>query len=119
MNAAEIKAIVCEKLREVAGDAFDLVDVEVRDDEIVLCGEVPSDAQRSLAYKVISDELGCSVIDRLRVNRTLWKQGEDEPKQGVDPERDAIEDTTHATGRERSEERRVGKECRSRWSPYH
>ena len=24
----------------------------------------------------------------------------------------------HATG-ERSEERRVGKECRSRWSPYH
>ena len=22
-------------------------------------------------------------------------------------------------GRERSEERRVGKECRSRWSPYH
>src|SRR5215204_3780266 len=24
-----------------------------------------------------------------------------------------------APGRERSEERRVGKECRSRWSPYH
>ena len=24
-----------------------------------------------------------------------------------------------ASGRERSEERRVGKECRSRWSPYH
>ena len=29
--------------------------------------------------------------------------------------------TAHAvkTARERSEERRVGKECRSRWSPYH
>ena len=24
-----------------------------------------------------------------------------------------------ATGNGRSEERRVGKECRSRWSPYH
>ena len=24
-----------------------------------------------------------------------------------------------ATGQARSEERRVGKECRSRWSPYH
>src|SRR5256885_14199630 len=24
-----------------------------------------------------------------------------------------------ATGKSRSEERRVGKECRSRWSPYH
>src|SRR2546422_5172408 len=26
---------------------------------------------------------------------------------------------THSTGADRSEERRVGKECRSRWSPYH
>ena len=26
---------------------------------------------------------------------------------------------TESTGKERSEERRVGKECRSRWSPYH
>src|SRR2546425_6445477 len=28
-------------------------------------------------------------------------------------------DTTHAMSSGRSEERRVGKECRSRWSPYH
>ena len=26
---------------------------------------------------------------------------------------------TEVTQNERSEERRVGKECRSRWSPYH
>ena len=25
----------------------------------------------------------------------------------------------HALANDRSEERRVGKECRSRWSPYH
>ena len=25
----------------------------------------------------------------------------------------------YSTGYQRSEERRVGKECRSRWSPYH
>ena len=30
---------------------------------------------------------------------------------------EAIEDD--AVGKQRSEERRVGKECRSRWSPYH
>ena len=31
-----------------------------------------------------------------------------------------IEDTEESlTSQERSEERRVGKECRSRWSPYH
>ena len=28
-------------------------------------------------------------------------------------------DFTQLEGSERSEERRVGKECRSRWSPYH
>ena len=30
-----------------------------------------------------------------------------------------IEDTDDETVLTRSEERRVGKECRSRWSPYH
>ena len=33
-----------------------------------------------------------------------------------DKTNDEIYVTTHLT---RSEERRVGKECRSRWSPYH
>ena len=31
----------------------------------------------------------------------------------------AIDGDTAQVGRSRSEERRVGKECRSRWSPYH
>ena len=30
-----------------------------------------------------------------------------------------IDDETHEIVGTRSEERRVGKECRSRWSPYH
>ena len=30
-----------------------------------------------------------------------------------------ITDPPYASGGSRSEERRVGKECRSRWSPYH
>ena len=30
--------------------------------------------------------------------------------------KETYKDSNHA---ERSEERRVGKECRSRWSPYH
>src|SRR2546428_8963127 len=35
---------------------------------------------------------------------------------GLDPVKDSIRTLG---GRSRSEERRVGKECRSRWSPYH
>ena len=40
----------------------------------------------------------------------------------LEPQREAILDTPviiHASENARSEERRVGKECRSRWSPYH
>ena len=32
---------------------------------------------------------------------------------------DALYSQIHAKLEARSEERRVGKECRSRWSPYH
>src|SRR2546425_13202526 len=32
---------------------------------------------------------------------------------------DVIGDALYSERHERSEERRVGKECRSRWSPYH
>ena len=32
---------------------------------------------------------------------------------------DQFAEGVRARGRVRSEERRVGKECRSRWSPYH
>ena len=32
---------------------------------------------------------------------------------------EVVEDTDVALKVKRSEERRVGKECRSRWSPYH
>ena len=34
-------------------------------------------------------------------------------------EHTADQEILHAWGHLRSEERRVGKECRSRWSPYH
>ena len=35
---------------------------------------------------------------------------------GLKPTLDSLREALHL---ERSEERRVGKECRSRWSPYH
>ena len=47
---------------------------------------------------------------------------------GEDPDRDGLVETPARVARmyaevfeglDRSEERRVGKECRSRWSPYH
>ena len=36
-----------------------------------------------------------------------------------EPDADGVLDIGYYKGSIRSEERRVGKECRSRWSPYH
>ena len=41
------------------------------------------------------------------------------PQAGIEPTSPALEGRFLTTGPSRSEERRVGKECRSRWSPYH
>src|SRR3989449_6233339 len=45
---------------------------------------------------------------------------ERDPRGNHQPDRAALDDSSGKAPREhRSEERRVGKECRSRWSPYH
>ena len=40
-------------------------------------------------------------------------------QRALDVERAAHDPLAQLAGEQRSEERRVGKECRSRWSPYH
>jgi osmotically-inducible protein OsmY len=84
MSDAEIAAVVRAFLREGGGSMFDLVEVDVQGRDICLRGEVPSEAARQLAAKIVADEMGLAVSNELRVTRTLWKQGEDEPKHGAD-----------------------------------
>ncbi len=42
-----------------------------------------------------------------------------QPMAGMEVQQKAEQASHRGTGKVRSEERRVGKECRSRWSPYH
>ena len=58
-------------------------------------------------YKPVILERGASVEERKSIVNTYWEKGK------LDTE------TNVQFGEGRSEERRVGKECRSRWSPYH
>ena len=55
----------------------------------------PTKSEIGVISKQILDEINTSIINSMRINQ--WKN----------------------TSSVRSEERRVGKECRSRWSPYH
>ena len=51
--------------------------------------------------------------------RTAALSAQDLDARGVRSLADALEQLPGVTTSDRSEERRVGKECRSRWSPYH
>src|SRR5579859_8251934 len=77
-------------------------------------------------------EVDLDVILRPRVPRTFLgermpRAGDDAPAGGGEADHGGVPDAAAGAGQKqgapwrvgRSEERRVGKECRSRWSPYH
>ena len=49
----------------------------------------------------------------------LWKEGSPEPAEVFPYKASLLPEADQKRLEKRSEERRVGKECRSRWSPYH
>src|SRR5260221_6531438 len=72
-----------------------------------------------LPRQFLNLELKELIEKNVQVKVIGWREGlPDYTLQALD---EAVEQTKHNTGLilNRSEERRVGKECRSRWSPYH
>ena len=59
------------------------------------------------------EQWGSAFADSRSPEETAWL------KQQIDDENEDRRVLSEAGGEGRSEERRVGKECRSRWSPYH
>src|SRR3989442_14109489 len=86
---------------ETVGSWLPPVDIEEEGDRVVLRAEIPG---------VSRDDIDVSVE-----NGTLTLRGEKKQERKIEAE------NAHRLERfyGRSEERRVGKECRSRWSPYH
>ena len=87
------------EFRYLAIDDPDALEAEIRD---------YAAATLEPMMKAVSAEAG---IDIECVN--------DMPGLEMDPGEDVVAFVKALAGRNRSEERRVGKECRSRWSPYH
>src|SRR5256884_2557610 len=90
------------------------------------------DARGFLFGSAVAYELGVGFVPirkrgklpyRTEIAKYSLEYGDAEMEMHVDAmsagERIVLVDDLLATGGTRSEERRVGKECRSRWSPYH
>src|SRR2546425_9356169 len=80
----------------------------------------------SLPYVVLVTLFGSSLLaqraqpfdQQLRDNQRRLEDIRRERSE-VEQELERLRTQAHSLTDERSEERRVGKECRSRWSPYH
>src|SRR2546430_14736707 len=110
LEAADARALAAprqpaELLHEQAGDGVDALGLrEPRAEILVELRNAGDTAHRELCFRVAADVL--VVLDVELV---------------VDLADDLLDDVLDGaqSGHARSEERRVGKECRSRWSPYH
>ena len=76
------------------------------------CGRLNPAALKPVAVERATDRRVLSGEDRVAVQLAVGQFG-----LGPEVQRFAVRGVDRS--RERSEERRVGKECRSRWSPYH
>src|SRR5256885_5041038 len=76
------------------------------------CREAPIATQR---VRVMRPEVSLLVEFLARSVYERWKAGQHVPGAPAAPPQKQHDPVSEA----RSEERRVGKECRSRWSPYH
>ena len=115
------KSISPEKLREITAVAieyFKNVDFEAMSNEL---GEIGNDIYGDLAarYPIAWEALAQIGTDRNQIIEYEAVKRETKSNMHNLRKQKGVISATIDNGRNRSEERRVGKECRSRWSPYH
>ena len=70
-------------------------------------------------YINVKEIFGCDVFNDSVMQDRLPKKVYRELKKTIEEGKELSMEIADVVAHERSEERRVGKECRSRWSPYH
>src|SRR3989441_7229135 len=114
------------KLVEYCGDAVESLSVDERATMTNMTAEVGGFTgyvvpdERTVAY--LMEYRGMSRRDAAALCRDLASDPDAEYSEVIESEASAIRPMIALPGdpgNGRSEERRVGKECRSRWSPYH
>jgi hypothetical protein len=77
LDESDVVDAICSRLRDVGGNAFDRVLVRVENGGVVLDGEIPAEAQRSVAIQVVADIAALPLReDRMRVT-IGWESRDD------------------------------------------
>jgi len=67
MSDVEIATVVREQFLDQVGDALDSIRIACRHGLVTLAGEVASDELRQSAVRIVEEEIGLGVTDRVRV----------------------------------------------------
>jgi hypothetical protein len=70
LDDAEVVELVREAFRTEVGEALDGVRVRVHDGIVTLTGDVPNETLPEIARRIIEDEVGYEVVDRILVGDT-------------------------------------------------
>ena len=99
------------------------IDVSIPRDQLVVFTGLSGSGKSSLAFDTIYAEGQRRYVESLSAYARQFLEMMQKPDvdqiDGLSPAISIEQKTTSRNPRSRSEERRVGKECRSRWSPYH
>src|SRR2546426_12318705 len=92
-------------------------------DRLVIAVDTPPDVMYALVpslvlQPIVENAIEHGMADRSDVGHVVVRVTKDGPALQLEVSDDGP-GLGAASSKERSEERRVGKECRSRWSPYH
>ncbi|HYB98779.1 MAG TPA: TraR/DksA C4-type zinc finger protein [Candidatus Limnocylindrales bacterium] len=75
LDDVEVAQTIREAFRNEVGDELDDVRILCRDGVVILAGEVPNESMPQIARRIVEDEVGYEVIDRLLITEFAGEPG--------------------------------------------
>lgn len=104
LEDAEIADLVRERLADEVGDAVGEVRVACRRGRVILAGEVASDELRQVVQRIVEDEMGLEIRDRMDVSAAFAEWAPRRGRRSGEPPRRPHATARRTTGGEDEEE---------------
>ncbi|HYC55758.1 MAG TPA: TraR/DksA C4-type zinc finger protein [Candidatus Binatia bacterium] len=85
LDDMEVAATIREAFRNEVGEELDDVRILCRNGVVILAGEVPNESLPQIARRIVEDEVGCEVVDRLLITEFAGQPDPDRPSRRQRP----------------------------------
>jgi DnaK suppressor protein len=80
LDDAEVAATIREAFQTEVGDALETVRVLCRDRKVILAGDVANETLPEIARRIVEDEIGYEVIDRMMITEFAGQSGRNDAR---------------------------------------